>query len=286
MTKLFNSALEFEQAFPQSDVPMMSIGTTHLLKAFAQPNLAIDQLPTILEQSPTIAAKLLALANSAWSAPASPITRLDSACTRLGLNVVRSVGVALAVSSPFNTSRCPNFHAGQFWARTLLIAEATTLLIPCITPPPAIDIGTARTAALFHNLGLLFLVHNFHQETNQAFLRKQTNEDLVLNELLNETLGINTSDAATLLAKKWHLPNALAATMMAYQDMQYQGTEWPTVASVGLAVTAVGAIETQGSFTSPKHPYLTLDSSKLKPVTSQLLRTQVAINQLAQSIRW
>jgi len=74
--------------------------------------------------------------------------------------------------------------------------------------------------------------------------------------------------------------------MMAYQDMQYQGTEWPTVASVGLAVTAVGAIETQGNFTSPKHPYLTLDSSKLKPVTSQLLRTQVAINQLAQSIRW
>jgi len=74
--------------------------------------------------------------------------------------------------------------------------------------------------------------------------------------------------------------------MMAYQDMQYQGTEWPTAASVGLAVTAVGALETPSNFTLPKHPSLTLDSSKLKPVTSQLLRAQVAINQLAQSIRW
>lgn len=286
MTKRFNSALEFEQIFPQSDVPIMSIGTSHLLQAFARPDLELDQLPTILERSPTIAAKLLALANSAWSAPASPITRLDSACARLGLNVVRSVGVALAVSSPFNTSRCPNFHAGQFWARTLLIAEATTLLIPCITPPPAVDIGTARTAALFHNLGLLFLVHHFHQETNQAFLRKQANGDLVLNELLRETLGIAANDAANLLAKKWHLPDVLAATMKAYQDTQYQGDEWPTVASVGLAVTAVSGIETQGSISSPQHPYLSLDSFKIEPVTSQLLRAQIAINQLAQSIRW
>ena len=74
--------------------------------------------------------------------------------------------------------------------------------------------------------------------------------------------------------------------MMAYQDMQYQGTEWPTVASVGLAITAVSGIETQGSISSPQHPYLSLDSFKIEPVTSQLLRAQIAINQLAQSIRW
>ena len=58
MTKRFNSALEFEQLFPQSAVPIMSIGTSNLLQAFARPDLELDQLPTRLERSPTIAAKL------------------------------------------------------------------------------------------------------------------------------------------------------------------------------------------------------------------------------------
>ncbi|MFT4531516.1 MAG: hypothetical protein ACI81F_002336, partial [Thalassolituus oleivorans] len=44
---------------------------------------------------------------------------------------------------------------------------------------------------------------------------------------LRETLGIAANDAANLLAKKWHLPDVLAATMKAYQDTQYQGDDWP-----------------------------------------------------------
>ena len=55
-----------------------------ILKALSSDDLNFRQLSQIISKYPSIAARLIFLANSAWAAPRVPIEDLESACARLG----------------------------------------------------------------------------------------------------------------------------------------------------------------------------------------------------------
>jgi HD-like signal output (HDOD) protein len=70
-------------------VPVLPPGATYLMQALNDDNLGFREIAAAVEKMPSIAARILALANSAWSAPARPILALDEACGRLGIKVVQ-----------------------------------------------------------------------------------------------------------------------------------------------------------------------------------------------------
>ena len=80
--------------------------------------------------------------------------------------------------------------------------------------------------------------------------------------------------------------------MMAYQDMQYQGTEWPTVASVGLAITAVSGTPNPALMLSPTTTMVgsaRLDDAKTarlsnKPIRNPSFMSGVDRNNVATSL--
>lgn len=74
-------------------MPVLPVETPYLISSLSDETLNFNQLSKVIERFPTIAARLIALANSAWSAPISPIYSLEESCTRLGLSVVKSDSV-------------------------------------------------------------------------------------------------------------------------------------------------------------------------------------------------
>lgn len=133
-------------------VPVLPRGTARLLGVLADEDIDFQELVAEIELFPPIAARLLSVANSAWSAPVSPVTSLVMACSRLGLNVVRTVAMALAVAEPFNPAVCPLFEPQRYWSSALLTAEAADLVARAATFD---DPQTARTAGLLRNSTLL-----------------------------------------------------------------------------------------------------------------------------------
>ncbi len=86
----------------------------YLLEKLAQQEIEYDDLAETIERFPSIVARLISVANSAWSSPRSPITSLRRACTHLGLALTRSIAISLAVSAPFSLNRCLNFDLARF----------------------------------------------------------------------------------------------------------------------------------------------------------------------------
>ena len=138
-------------------LPSMPAGAPYLLKSLTDESIDFVELASVVEKFPGIAGKLISLVNSAWSAPASEVTSLEATCSRLGLGVVRSTSIALAVASPFNSTRCPSFDLEYYWCSVLLTADAASRLVAVSSSKHEFEPATARAAGLLHNLGLLWL---------------------------------------------------------------------------------------------------------------------------------
>lgn len=188
-------------------VPVLPRGTAHLIKALADEDIDFQDLVAEIELFPPIAARLLSVANSAWSSPVSPVTSLVMACSRLGLNVVRTVAMALAVAEPFNPAVCPPFQSRRYWSSALLTAEAACLVARASAYE---DDQTARTAGLLRNIGLLWMADAMPGPTGAALQVAADNEAEDLETVLRDHCGIGYLEAGSLLAAYWQLPASFA----------------------------------------------------------------------------
>lgn len=194
-------------------VPVLPRGTTELFVALGDPTLSFEVLTERLAVFPSIVARLLALANSPWSSPVAPVATLDDAVSRLGLDIVRSVSVALLVSNTFDANRCRRFEPRLYWCSALLSAECASLLAAGARPAPPLPPAAARTAGLINNLGLLWLADALPAETDGAFEMVTTDPALTVSAALVSVCGVNDRDAGEALGKAWNLPAALTAAM-------------------------------------------------------------------------
>ena len=189
-------------------IPVLPPGAPYLLKALTDESLSFVELARVIERYPTIAARLISLANSAWSSPVSEIRTTEMACSRLGFDVVRSASIALAVSAPFDTSRCPAFNTRFFWCTSLLAADSVAWLARSMKTG-GIEQPSARAAGLIHNLGLLLLADQLPDDVNQAIKLIRKEEGMQLSEALLYILGFDHCDAGRQLGIAWDLPDFL-----------------------------------------------------------------------------
>ncbi len=233
-------------------LPVLPPPAVHtLLAAFADDTLNWRQMAAILEHFPTIVARLISLANSAWSAPIKKITALEHACARLGMGVVRSTSIALAVSAPFNPRRCPQFDVEYYWTRALAVADTSARLAELVLDSE--NAQTARTAGLLHNLGLLWMAHGLPRETARAIQITNSDTEASLDETLSNLVGAGYREAGGYLARRWQLPEPIPAALEQEPDNGQRVEGWQTVVLVGLAISMVKAAESGATWPMEKN---------------------------------
>ena len=223
-------------------LPTLPAGTPFLLKSLTNEDIDFVELATILEKFPSIAGKLISLANSAWSAPTSEVTSLEGTCSRLGLGVVRSTSIALAIAAPFNPTRCLSFDPEYFWCSALMTADAASRLALISSSCNDLEASTARAAGLLHNLALLWLVDKLPEEVDQALTMVNNKQTESLQQALIQVVGFDQLQAGGHLGLSWALPDRLVQAMSHYLEVEYQGSEREIINTVGLAVKMVSAV--------------------------------------------
>ncbi len=222
-------------------LPTLATGTPYLLKSLINEDIDFIELASVIEKFPSIAAKLISVANSVWSAPPAPITSLEITCSRLGLDVVRSTSIALAIGAPFDSTKSSFFDPEQFWSSALLAAEAAFRLVPVSSSGIDLEPSTVRAAGLLYNLGLLLLVDKLPAEVDQAFRLVKNNQADSLRQALLNILGFDHLKAGSHLASSWDLPEPLVSAMTHYADPGYQGEHSEITHIVGLSAKLVSA---------------------------------------------
>ncbi|MCW8826797.1 MAG: HDOD domain-containing protein [Gammaproteobacteria bacterium] len=219
----------------QKELPTLSPNIEEILQACKDHDIDHHQLSKILEGSPTITARLLGLANSAFFGQQGRVNSLSHAISILGLVTVRSVTIGLVVSSVFDGHKCPNFRADRYWTSTVMTSVLAQELFKGITIDDGPDKNSVFVAGLLHNIGLIALVHLYPDEMNRAFTNYAANPEKVLAEHIQEQINTDHYQAGVWLGNKWHLPSSLLLVMEHHYDRDYRGREWALVQLEGVA---------------------------------------------------
>ena len=166
-------------------------------------------IAAIIATDAAVSARLLQVANSPLYRGRVPIETVQMAVARLGVRLVRSLVVSLAMQGMFQaTSDALDRRFRQIWENSVQVAAIARVLAK---PLPHLDTEQAMLAGLIHDIGALpILVQADHKDISdeQAL-------DFLL-QRLSPGLGREILDG-------WDFPPSLAAVTEHFNDFGYDG---------------------------------------------------------------
>lgn len=222
-------------------LPPLAPVAQELLRELGRDEIDIPRLAQVIEKDPGLTARLIGVANSAYFSQRDPIYDLTTAIIRvLGLNLVKSLSLGIALSAPFDTSGCKAFQLDRYW----YVAMLTSTLANQLAPQAKLEPGAGDylfLAGLLHNLGELVLAHCFKDEVCKVAYESHLQKDRTLAQLQSEIIGLTSAEAGVALGHKWHLPEKVVQVIGHHLNTQYREEDWRTVCLVGYCSRLVDA---------------------------------------------
>lgn len=157
-----------------------------------------NRVARVIENDPTIAAKLLKVANSARYAGSQTIQRLPDAVARVGLANTHQLVITFALRELFrSSSRVLNQRMRELWENTRQVAAIAHVLSGHCK---GLDPQTALLAGLLHDIGSVAVVSYARDFPEVA-------EDLVS---LNASIAHLRAQLGKMILSKWQMPPVFA----------------------------------------------------------------------------
>jgi HD-like signal output (HDOD) protein len=222
-----------QQILMLKQLPPLSATAVRLLNLLSNENISLGDLAAVIGQDPTVTARILGVANSAYFGQAVPIHTVEDAIIRvLGLNMVKSLAFSIAISGAFNTAHCQAFDLEAYWYRSLATASLSREICRHLDTSPQPDLDGIYLAGLLFDIGTLVMVHLFPDDYARVIQRLNETPDADPSRVEEEIVGINSQQAGAWLTDRWHLP-PVVVRVVAQSSVENTRCE---VAAVSLAV--------------------------------------------------
>ncbi|MBL8451757.1 MAG: HDOD domain-containing protein, partial [Zoogloea sp.] len=209
--------------------------TMRVLEALDNPDLDLGRMSTIVSAEPLLAARTVALANSAWYNPSGRVvTDVPKALVRIGFGKLRALAMAVAAEQLMHREVLGPYQPliRKLWAHCVDVAATASVLARLCT---AQDRDAAFFAGMVHDIGQFFLLARVWEYP----------------ELLSDDSPLSD------LVRVWHAPvgrAVLAAMSMprelvdAVDNPEIYGGEWPPTNIPDLIFIANLVVESRNPF--------------------------------------
>jgi HD-like signal output (HDOD) protein/ActR/RegA family two-component response regulator len=172
-----------------------------LMNAIARPDESPLRIASIIEQDPSMTAKILQMVNSAYFASTRHIGRIDHAVIYLGMDLIKSLALTAQVFSAFTKfSRNPSISFEHEQRHAVLVAKVASRLLP--DPEYA---SCAFTAGLLHDIGNLILAIST-PDVFPSIVETAKRSRRPVDQVEFEMLGVTHAQAGAYLLGLWGLP--------------------------------------------------------------------------------
>ena len=154
---------------------------------------------------PVIAAMLLGLANTPQVNPSGrPVRELYHAISMIGLSRVRQVVVSVSLRGAFG-GLLPERAYAAYWNHCIDVASGAQVLAGHMGLPAE----QAHFCGLVHDVGKLWLAHNFPDAFAEATARWQENPEISEVRAEIDAFGMDHATVGALLGELWSLPEPI-----------------------------------------------------------------------------
>jgi HD-like signal output (HDOD) protein len=182
-------------ALPSADPSYLALA--EILKA---PNAGLSQVAAVVEQDPSMAAKVLQLVNSAYFGLATRVTSVMDAVRYLGVDRLTGLLLTARVFGRFGSKAAQGFSLDVLQRHSFLVANGTRALLEGSSFR-----DEAFTAALLHDIGQLVLAVGV-PDKYATVLAVADAEDRPLHEVETEVLGVGHAEVGAYLLGVWGVP--------------------------------------------------------------------------------
>lgn len=227
MNHMYSSAAARHKILQLERLPALSMTVTKLLSMLSDDDVEVHDLAEVIEQDPTLTARVIGLANAAYFARSNPVITVSEAIIRvLGLQMVKTLAFSIALCGAFDTTKCPGFRLDRYWYLAFGGAHLSKKLVLEMPPDQRPDPDMVYLTGLLYSIGVLVLVHEFPQEYALvlAELEKEPSQDTA--DLERKLVGISSREAGEWLTHRWHLPQFVVQAI-AMQETSSEFVELP-----------------------------------------------------------
>src|SRR5579883_2094942 len=165
---------------------------------------SIERLAEIIDEDPSMTAKLLQIANSAAGGRAAKAGNLFEAVQFVGLSAVRSLALSAHIFRSFEHLKLKEFCIESLWTHTVRSGMIATVIMRAEHADPA-EIEEAHIAGMLHDLGKLMLADSLPKSFQQS-LQISIDRGIPSEQAELEVFGAHHGGVAAYLLSLWGLP--------------------------------------------------------------------------------
>jgi HD-like signal output (HDOD) protein len=199
------------------EMPSIPVVLTKILGVIDGNQATARQLEEIILHDPSLSARILSLANSAFYAFRSEVKTISHAIALLGLNLVKSLAIGVSIFESFTVGlKKEASHINQLWMHSFGVgALAQEIWRPRTN---RVESEFAFLCGLLHDMGKVVCFRNDTRRYSEIFSAEKQEEDRDICSYELERYGTTHATFGSILAGRWQLPEDLATVVHHHHD--------------------------------------------------------------------
>ncbi len=197
------------------DLPTLPTVATLALEIALDDSSSASDLAEIVGHDPSLAAKILKVANSAAFTPRGRISALPHAVTFLGFTTVRNLILGVSVFDTCCQGPQGALDHTPFWLHSVACA---TLVHRLVRRSSRHDVEEYFVSGLLHDIGkVVMALHS--PETFRSLLARCRDTGTSTTEVEMDLFGVSHPEVGAALAHRWRLPDVLRDAIGRHHDL-------------------------------------------------------------------
>lgn len=200
----------FETLDKVQNLPTLPIVIEKLRAAIRDPSSDANRIARIIEDDPSMMARILKVVNSVLYGGREPIHSLQLAVARMGLSAINNIAMSTAIFSTFGKKGQTDFNREDFWRHSISTGIAVNVLYDrcksTLTKRYGKDL--LHLVGLIHDIGKIIFEQFFHADFLKA-VRLSADKSIPLIQAENEVVGAEHTQIGAWLGMRWNLSQEL-----------------------------------------------------------------------------
>lgn len=196
------------------ELPPLPQSAQDIIRLRANPDASSDQLSTIIEKDPSLAAQVVSWASSSFYAAPGNVKSVHDAIIRvLGFDLVMNLAMGLALGKTLKVPDDQPKGFAPYWQQAMWMALCTTSVVSKIEPKHRPGFGLSYLSGLLHNFGYLVLAHVFPPHFKLLCRYLEANRHLDSAYIEHFLLGITREQVGSQLMAVWNMPEEVISAI-------------------------------------------------------------------------
>lgn len=184
------------------DLPTISTVALQINEELKKESLTAKSLAALINQDPSLTAKLLKLSNSAYYGLVRQVTTMEKAVTVLGLNAVQGMAMTVSVYKVFEAGAA-EFDFQGLWLHSLGCGVAAKNLMVAASPQLA---EQAFVCGVIHDVGKIAIADKLPEEL-AAMMALIKDKEMSQADAESDVLGFGHQKIGGRMASTWNFPD-------------------------------------------------------------------------------